>query len=134
MEEALLKNSDTPKELLQALDLIRSAKQPQLESLDKLESKHVERVRTIFADPNIVGIGIAEKITERKATGELCLCFYVEKKHARSKMQPTKMVPPVMSVADRQAVFTDVHEIGKLRPQINRQSAPILSGYSVGNL
>jgi hypothetical protein len=125
--------NDTPKELLQALDLIRGTRGPKPESLDSMESKHVERVRAIFEDRNIVGIGIAEKQTEKKETGELGLCFYVEKKLAKAKVQSNKMIPPVVSVADRTAVFTDVQEIGKVRPQINKREAPLLSGFSVGN-
>jgi hypothetical protein len=60
----------TPKELLQSLNLIRGTKGPKPESLDALESRQVERVRTIFEDRNIVAIGIAEKRTEKKKTGE----------------------------------------------------------------
>ena len=78
----------TPKELIQALDLIRSTKAPQLQSLDSLEARHVDRVRDIFQDPNIVAIGIAEKVTEKKATHELGLCFYVEKKLPRCSNRP----------------------------------------------
>ena len=66
--------NDTPKELLQALDLIRNSRGPKPESLDALKSKHVARVRAIFEDRNIVAIGIAQKLTEQKKTGELGLC------------------------------------------------------------
>lgn len=125
--------TDTPTELLQALNLIRGTKGPKPESLDALESKHVERVRAIFEDRNIVAIGIAEKQTEKKKTGELGLCFYVEKKIARAKVKSGNMVPPVLSVADRTAVFTDVQEIGNVRPQVNKRQSPLTSGYSVGN-
>lgn len=125
--------NDTPKELVLALEMIRSTKGPRLESLDRLESQHVQRVRDIFEDRNIVGIGIAEKETAGKATGELGLCFYVEKKRAKAKVTPNKMIPPVLSVADRTAVFTDVQEIGHVLPQVNRKGTPIQSGFSVGN-
>jgi hypothetical protein len=124
---------DTPNELLKALDLVRNAKAPKLESLDALESTHVARVRDIFKDRNIVGIGISEKETEKKKTGELGLCFYVEKKMARSKVNPQKIIPPVLSVADRAAVFTDVKQIGKVVPQVNRRQTPIQSGFSIGD-
>jgi hypothetical protein len=126
-------SNDTPRELLQALDLIRGTKGPKPEALDALESRHVQRVRAIFEDPNIVAIGIAEKRTEKKPTGELGLCFYVEKKIAKARVKSNKMVPPVLSVADRTAVFTDVQEIGKVRPQVNKRLTPLMSGFSVGN-
>jgi hypothetical protein len=48
-------------------------------------------------------------------------------------MNPNKMVPPVLSVADRTAVFTDVQQIGKIIPQINKKKSPLMSGFSVGN-
>jgi len=125
--------SDTPKALLQALDLIRGTGGPKPESLDALESRHVERVRTIFEDPNIVAVGITEKQTENTKTGELGLCFYVEKKLAKAKVKSNRLIPPVLSVADRSAVFTDVQQIGKVRPQINKRKSPLRSGFSVGN-
>src|SRR5207247_30350 len=71
-------------------------------------------------------------ITEKKATGELGLCFYVEKKLSKNRVKSGRLVPPVVSVADRRAVFTDVQEIGKVRPQVNRRMTPLQSGYSVG--
>jgi len=125
--------NDTPIELLKALDLVRGTKAPKLESLDVLESRHVLRVRKIFEDRNIVGIGVSQKETEKKETGELGLCFYVEKKVAKSKLDPNKMIPPVLSVADRTAVFTDVKQIGKVVPQINTKRSPIQSGFSIGD-
>jgi Trypsin-like peptidase domain len=125
--------NDTPKELLQALDLIRGTRRPKPESLDSLESTQVDRVRNIFEDRNIVAIGIAEKVTEKRKTGHLGLCFYVEKKLPRSKLNPNKMLPPVLSVAGRKAVFTDVQQIGKIVPQINKRLTPLMSGFSVGN-
>jgi hypothetical protein len=126
-------SSDTPLALIQALNLVRGTKGPKPESLDALEAKHVHRVRTIFEDRNIVAIGIAEKLTDGKDTNDLALCFYVEKKIAKSRIKSNKLIPPVMSVADRTAVFTDVRQIGKLRPQINKRKSPLSSGYSVGN-
>lgn len=127
----------TPKELLQALDMIRGDGGPRPESLRALsavESTQIKRVRSIFEDPNIVAIGIAQKETQKKDTGELSLCFYVEKKRAKAKLKPGRMIPPVVGVADRTAVFTDVQEIGKVRLQVNRRAAPLQSGFSVGRL
>lgn len=124
---------NTPKALLDALDLV-SARTFQPESLSRVETTQVSRVRSIFEDPNIVGIGITEKISEKKKTGELSLCFYVVKKIPKSKMKSGNMVPPVLAVAGRTAVFTDVQQIGKILPQIKKQKSPLASGFSVGNL
>ncbi len=125
---------DTPKELVDALDLVCGEKTMRPESLSPVESMQVRRVRSIFEDPNIVAIGIAQKVTEKENTGELGVCFYVEKKIPKSRMKNHKMIPPVLSVADRKAVFTDVQQIGKVRPQINKRKSPLLSGFSVGSL
>lgn len=135
-EEGMATN-DTPKELLQALNMIRGDGGPKpelLAALSTVESTQIKRVRAIFEDTNIVAIGIAQKVTEKKPTGELGLCFYVEKKRAKAKLKSGRMIPPVLSVADRTAVFTDVQAIGKLRLEINRRAAPLQSGYSVGRL
>ena len=105
-----------------------------LAALSTVESTQIKRVRAIFEDANIVAIGIAQKVTENKPSGELGLCFYVEKKRAKAKLKSGRMIPPVLSVADRTAVFTDVQAIGKLRLEINRRAAPLQSGYSVGRL
>jgi hypothetical protein len=129
------KEQQTPKELLQALDLVRGAggvRPESLRALSPLEATHIKRVRSVFEDPNIVAVGIAQKVTEKKDTGELSLCFYVEKKRAKAKLKAGHMIPPVMSVADRTAVFTDVQQIGKLRLEVNSRSAPLQSGFSVG--
>ncbi len=129
----LMPKNRTPKELLRALELIRNPNKPSLKLLDALEVRHIQRVRDIFQDRNVVGIGIAEKETDGEGIGELCLCFYVKKKYAKTKAKPQKMIPPVLSVGRRTAVFTDVLEIGEIRPHVNRRKTPILSGYSVGN-
>ena len=54
---------DTPKELVDALDLVCGEKTMRPESLSPVESMQVRRVRSIFEDPNIVAIGIAQKVT-----------------------------------------------------------------------
>ena len=125
---------DTPSELLQALDIVRGTTTgPQLESLDSLEVTQVRRVRQIFEDQNIVGIGISQKELNNKDTGHLGLTFYVERKLPKAKIKVGKLIPPIISVAGRTAVFTDVQQVGKIGPQINRRQQPIASGYSIGN-
>ena len=125
----------TPKELIAALHLICGTKRT-LTGLDTLEKRHLARVRQIFEDRNIVGIGISEKVTQTKLTGMPSLCFYVAKKQARARFSSNKMIPPVISVGGRSALFTDVHEIGVVRGQaspLNIQTAPIQSGFSVSH-
>jgi hypothetical protein len=122
-----------PKPLLEALNLIRSNARKHLEPLDRLERRHVQHVRTLFSERDVVGIGIAEKETEGKGTGALCLCFYVTKKRPKAKVPARSLIPPVIGVSGRRAVFTDVQEIGKIRLHANVQSDPIESGFSLGS-
>ena len=129
----------TPKTFLTMLDMVTKSNGdlalPQ--TLGAAEATHVKRVRTVFEDANIVGAGVAEKITEGQKTGTLSLCFYVRKKVPPSRMKIEKMLPPVMAAPNGEAIFTDVIEIGKVVPQAGGpffQAAPIRSGYSVGHL
>jgi hypothetical protein len=124
---------ETPKNLLRALDMVTAPEEPRAEALGTVRAAHMQRVRTIFDDPNIVAVGISEKVSERKPTGELSLCFYVEKKISKRKLGAAKLIPPVVAVPDGSAVFTDVKQIGKLLPQANIRKSPIRSGYSVGH-
>jgi hypothetical protein len=127
----------TPKSFLTMLDMVTEAPAtfavPQ--SLGAAEAKHVERVRTIFDDPNIVGAGIAEKVTEGDLAGTLSLCFYVRKKLAKARVRADRMLPPVMATPDGKAIFTDVIEIGDVVPQAQPlvKRKPIQSGFSVGH-
>jgi hypothetical protein len=124
---------NTPKNLLLALDAMTKEEDPRPEALGVVQAVHLQRMRTIFEDGNIVGIGISEKETEKRATGELSLCFYVDKKLSKRKLRPEKLVPPVVAAPDGSGVFTDVKQTGRFRPQANVRRAPIRSGYSVGH-
>jgi len=96
---------------------------------------HHERVRTAFDDPNIIGVGISEKITNKKPTGHLAVCFYVRKRLPPKKVDANRLIPPVIASMNWRAVFTDVKEIGEIVPQmaVNRKASPIQSGFSVAN-
>jgi len=123
----------TPKSLLQALDLITGQRPPMLETVGRVGLAHAKRVRTVFDDKNIVAVGISEKFSERKGTGQLGICFYVEKKVSPRKVRSANLVPPVISSPDGMAVYTDVKEIGRLVPQYNVRRTPVQSGYSVAH-
>jgi hypothetical protein len=125
---------DTPKSLVRALDLMTREAAPSPHALGMTEALHFTRTRRVFEDPNIVGIGISEKVTEKKDTGELSLCFYVENEVSKRRLDPEKLVPPVMAMPAGQAIFTDVKAIGRIRPQINKKASPLVSGFSVGHV
>lgn len=128
---------DTPKYLLDCLDLVTAPRVSAavVGAAEGAEARHVKRVRGVFQDPNIVGVGISEKTTGRGVkTGELSVCFYVEKKIPPSKMGAGKLVPSVMSAPNGTAVFTDVKAIGRVRPEANKKVSPVQSGFSVGHV
>jgi hypothetical protein len=129
---------DTPKQFLDCLNLVTAPKKMLTAAVGRArgsaEALHVNRVRTVFEDPNIVAVGISEKITDGGKTGELSLCFYVEKKIARSKLREGRLVPPVMSAPNGAAVFTDVKPIGRVRPEVKKKVSPIQSGFSVAHV
>jgi hypothetical protein len=126
--------SKTPKHLIQAHRLICGHDKLRKKSHSKAEYRHLNDVRRIFEDRNIVGLGIAEKVTEKKRTGELCLRFYVTKKIPKSRAKCNVLVPSVISIGGRFPVFTDVHETGVIRAQLNVKSSPIQSGFSVSHI
>jgi len=123
----------TPKHLLTSLNLIIRDNEPRARTLGRTPATHYHRLRETFEDKNIVGIGISDKITEKRGTGTLCLTFYVEKKLSKRKMKVGKLVPPVVAAPDGTAVFTDIKQIGRPRLQANVHRSPLQSGYSVGH-
>lgn len=127
--------SDTPNHLLRALEFLTSPQPPRIEMLAAVRKVHANRAYDLLEDPNIVGIGISEKVVETKPIGELALCFYVKKKKPASKVRPDCLIPPVLALAEPLPVFTDVKVLGEVRPEnkVNAQRRPIVSGYSVGH-
>src|SRR5262245_41724223 len=109
--------TDTPQALVAALDLITAPKTASAETLGVAGAKHVRHVRDLFEDKNIVAVGISEKVTANKKTGDLSLTFYVVKKLAKRRLGPEKLLPPVTLAPDGTAVHTDVKQIGRIVPQ-----------------
>jgi hypothetical protein len=124
----------TPAVFLQALDLVTQAPEPTIEALGPVRRMHFSRVRSVTEDRNVVAVGISEKDSEGKRTGELSVCFYVKKKLPPSKLRGDTAVPPVLNVPGGKAVFTDVKEIGELAPEISKKTRPLQSGFSVGHV
>jgi hypothetical protein len=122
----------TPKHFLEAHRLITGRDKLKRASCSKAEYNHLAELRRLFEDKNIVGLGISEKMTNNRRTGELSLCFYVIRKKAKNRLGSHKMVPPVVSIGGK-PIFTDVYQIGRLKAQANAQMTPIQSGFSVGN-
>jgi hypothetical protein len=113
------------------------------------------RMRAVVAQPNVVAVGIAQKVTAGQPTGELALTFYVEEKRDVSRadavppMIPGALVPPrastrALSGASSGApsgassgapsgVPTDVVELGRITPEVLAQDTPIVPGFSIGH-
>lgn len=126
--------ADTPASLLKALDLVTLPSEAQIEALGSVRRSHISRVRAATEDRNVVAVGISEKESEGKRTGELSVCFYVRKKLTQSKLKASSSFPPVLNMPDGKAVFTDVKEIGALVPEVARRSTPLQSGFSIGHV
>ncbi|MFA5952626.1 MAG: hypothetical protein WC807_20385 [Hyphomicrobium sp.] len=128
----------TPKALLIALDRLTAPVgaaalfAPQM--LSPMAARHVERVRSVFDDPNIVGAGIAPKVSDGEDLGELSLVFYVREKRPRADVEPAAMIPPVVEGGGGKAVFTDVVEIGDVVPELNFGQPPLRCGFSVSHV
>ncbi|MBY5827116.1 S1 family peptidase [Rhizobium leguminosarum] len=115
------------------LDRVTTPEIAVAETLSATTRQHYERVRTIFEDENIVGAGIARKVTGDQRTDDLGLVFYVREKIPTSELRPDHLLPPVMAASNGRAVFTDVVEIGDIVPQENVKRTPLQSGFSVGH-
>jgi hypothetical protein len=90
-------------------------------------------------DPNIVGVGVAEKIVEGKPTGVLAVKFFVKIKYPKGSVQ--SVLPKTID-----GVPTDVEQAGTFRALARRRSAaaqatlpnprtrmrPALPGCSIG--
>lgn len=125
--------TSTPVRFIQALNLVTSDAAPQLELMGAVRATHFSRIRAAHEDKNIVGVGISEKIIDKQRTGELAVCFYVEKKLSPNKVTKSHTVPQVINLPGDTAVFTDVKEIGQLRLEIASKSKPLQSGFSIGH-
>ena len=121
--------------LKRMLDLLTKARASQIESLRPAASKHARTMRRIVDTKNVVGLGIAEKISGKKPTGKLALTFYVERKVPLKTLRADKLIPPTVpeALSGPEAVPTDVVVLGKLIPEINATRQPVQPGNSIGH-
>ncbi len=122
------------KQILQALDALTTSN---VESLGAKKKDSAQQLRQILDSPNVVGVGISEKISKGKRMGILALTFYVIKKINRKKLLGHEMVPPAIppALSGPQAISTDVFELGGpivLQANVNR--SPIQPGFSIGHV
>ncbi len=78
---------------------------------------------------NIVGVGISEKITGRRYTGEKCIAVYVVSKEPEDEIDQAALVPKEID-----GVPTDVVETGELQAFPHRgRYRPAPGGVSIGH-
>jgi hypothetical protein len=102
---------------------------PPVKKLGATGAAHYAALRRIVAHPYVVGLGIAEKRAGNMQTDELAIIFYVRRKCAPSKLASSLIIPPVIAAPSGEAIYTDVVEIGEVRPQ----SGSIVSGASIAH-
>ena len=104
--------------------------------IESLHARQMTKVRGVFEDPNIVGVGVGNKVSGAKETDELCICFYVENKLSSAKITGRHFVPPIISSSDGRSIYTDVKKLGVVKPEVTPlvKRKPIESGFSVGHV
>jgi hypothetical protein len=107
---------------------------PAPRSFSDAAARHIERARSLFDDPNIVGAGIAEKISQGQVPGVLSIAFYVRRKLPKSDIPAESLIPEVIAGGRDRAIFTDVVEVGDIVPQANIGAPPLRSGFSIGHV
>jgi len=122
--------------MVRVLDLLTRAPRARIEALGGGAADHAKSIRRIIARPNVVAMGISEKISKKKPTGKLAVTFYVEKKVPKAKLRGEDMIPPTVpeALSGPEAIPTDVIAIGKLRPEVNAVRNPVQPGNSIGHV
>jgi hypothetical protein len=113
------------------MDAVLSQQQVGPESLR--HQKQITQLRKVIRQDNVVGIGVALKVTEDKTLRDFALTVYVEKKVALGRLRASDAVPPLVPAATGNALPTDVVEIGRVKPDAKVRHSPIEPGYSVGH-
>lgn len=103
------------------------------ESLESASEALREKTHGWTMGPGIQGVGIGEKITERKKTQELVLKVYVKEKKPKSECR--NPVPTQVRVPEIGALPTDVEEIGEVEVEVFRSRVrPAMPGCGLGHL
>ncbi|MBI3457103.1 MAG: trypsin-like peptidase domain-containing protein [Candidatus Rokubacteria bacterium] len=95
-------------------------------------ARALRRARRFHPAPgvNVVGVGIGEKVTEGRRTGELCVKVLVARKYPRGRIRRSELIPPAIA-----GIRTDVEGVGyprKLAILQRQRHRPVPGGVSVG--
>jgi hypothetical protein len=121
----------TERSLSDFMDAVMSPQSVGPESLGN--RKQLAHIRSVIREPNIVGLGVALKVTQKKTLRDFALTFYVEKKMSLAQLRAAQAVPPLVATSSGTALATDVVEIGRFKPDAKIRHSPIEPGYSVGH-
>jgi hypothetical protein len=85
---------------------------------------------TLLSLPNVVGIGIGYKVSERRRTDEISVVVLVRQKIPLAGLAKTALIPQEVN-----GVRTDVMQVGDIRPLQARTSRwrPVPAGVSLGH-
>lgn len=86
--------------------------------------------RDLFAKPNVVGVGVGEKVSGGVKTGEVCVVVLVRQKIPAAGLEPEALVPQEVS-----GLKTDVVQVGELVALQERSDRwrPAPGGVSIGH-
>lgn len=84
---------------------------------------------TLFKLENVNAIGIGYKESKNKATEQLCIKVFVQKKLKESELSKSQIVPKEIN-----GIKTDVFQIGEIKAEPNTAKIrPAKPGYSIGH-
>jgi len=96
----------------------------------EVRQARIANTKTLFARPNVVGLGVGYKLTAGEATDQLSVVVMVREKIPVSGLKPEEIIPQ-----DLDDVPTDVFPVGELRPLQARTDRwrPAPGGVSLGH-
>jgi len=101
-------------------------------AMNKIEIPGIfrELLKINTADNNIVGVGQGHKFVRGKNTGQQALTILVKKKHQRSNLERSVLLPRILN-----NMQTDIIEVGDIRLQDERREfcRPAQPGMSLGH-
>jgi len=121
--------------IVRALDFLTKGG---VESQAPDEVKAAVLMRDVLGSENVIGVGVAEKTTKDKSTGNLALCFYVKRKVSLKHLKASEAVPPAVPapLTRGSVIGTDVVVLGKMRlDSVSKPiHKPIHPGDSIGHV
>jgi hypothetical protein len=121
-------------ELIHALDVLTLPPDaPRPEALDPPTLEAAKAARSWITGPNIVGTGIAQRITAGQTTADLALKVYVKKKRPVQAVPSAHLVPSEVQIPGlAEPVSVDVEAIGQQELEVlGTKVRPVIPGYSI---